>query len=99
MPMYATLGKFTQQGIEGLSAEERARRAQTYEQLRIALGIRQVAVVFTMGQYDVVSIDEAPDDETMTKYSVALSKTGFVRTETLRGFTRDEWAALVSQVP
>ena len=61
--------------------------------------MQQVALLFTMGQYDAVSIDEEPDDETMAKYSAAVSKKGWFAPETLREFTRDEWATLVSEVP
>ena len=98
MPMYAVLGRFTQEGIDHLGENIGVGR-QAAGELRERLGIKQVAALFTMGQYDIVNILEAPDDETMTKYTVSISKRGRFRTETLRGYSVEEWTDLIRQLP
>ena len=45
---------------------------------------------FAMGQYDYVVIAEAPDDEAITRVSLAVSSQGNVRTTSFRVFTEDE---------
>lgn len=43
-------------------------------------------LVWTMGAYDAVALLTAPDDETATAVSLALSEEGSARTITLRAF-------------
>jgi uncharacterized protein with GYD domain len=52
-------------------------------------------IYFAMGQYDYVVIAEAPDDETVTRVSLAVSSQGNVRTNSFRVFTEQEAVALV----
>ena len=53
----------------------------------------------TTGQYDVVHILEMPDGDAMTKYSIALSSRGVVRTTTVRAFTPEEFGKLAAAAP
>jgi len=52
-----------------------------------------------MGQYDIVLIVEAPDDETMAKATFVLGSLGNVRTETLRAFTEHEYRKVIADLP
>jgi len=52
-----------------------------------------------MGQYDLVIIGEAPDDETVAKLSLAMGARGSIRTETLRAFTEDEYRKIIAALP
>jgi uncharacterized protein with GYD domain len=52
-----------------------------------------------IGQYDIVSVVEAPDDETMAKIALSLGSQGNIRTETLRAFTEDEYREMISGLP
>ena len=45
------------------------------------------AFYLTMGQYDGVTISEAPSDEAFAKTMLAIASAGAIRTETLRAFT------------
>jgi len=51
-------------------------------------------IYFAMGAYDYVVIAEAPDDETITRVSLAVSAQGNVRTNSFRVFTEEEALAL-----
>jgi uncharacterized protein with GYD domain len=52
-----------------------------------------------MGQYDVVIVAEAPDDETIAKCALNLGSKGAVSTETLRAFTEDEYRKIIAALP
>ncbi len=51
-----------------------------------------------MGSYDLVSVVEAPDDESATAFSLALGAQGNVHTQTLRAFSRDEMNAILAKM-
>jgi len=60
--------------------------------------LKQVFVV--MGQYDLVAVVEAPNDETLAKVALARAATGdFRSTETMRAFTEEEVAKIVAALP
>jgi uncharacterized protein with GYD domain len=97
MPMYAVLGKFTNKRMEnikdiktGLVASKKAMEA---------VGAKMIAHIFTMGQYDVVAIVEAPNDEAMVTSMLDFGRLGVLRTETLRGFTADEYVNMIQDLP
>ena len=52
-----------------------------------------------MGQYDVVTIAEFPDDETVARAGLAGASQGYVRSETLRAFTEEEYRKIVGSLP
>jgi uncharacterized protein with GYD domain len=59
------------------------------------MGAEMKQLYFAMGTYDYVVIAEAPDDETMTRVSLAVSSQGNVRTNSFRVFTEPEMLAVV----
>jgi uncharacterized protein with GYD domain len=50
-----------------------------------------------MGQYDVVAVIEAPDDESVTAMMLDLTAEGNIRTETLRAFDHDQMQAIIKR--
>jgi len=52
-----------------------------------------------VGQYDIVTISEAPDDETIAKCALDVASKGNVTTETLRAFTEDEYRKIIAALP
>ena len=52
-----------------------------------------------MGQYDILILAEAPNEETVSKVALALGSLGNVRTETFRLFTEPEYRKIVSSLP
>ena len=97
MPLYAVLGKFTDKRMEnikditkGLAASKKAMEA---------VGAKMIAHIFTMGQYDVVAIVEAPNAEAMVTSMLDFGRLGVLRTETLRGFTADEYVKMIQNLP
>ena len=51
-----------------------------------------------MGQYDMVAISEAPDDETAAKMSLGVAACGSVQTETLRAFSEAEYREITGSL-
>jgi uncharacterized protein with GYD domain len=51
-----------------------------------------------MGRYDVVTVVEAQDEQTVAAGLLAIARGGNVRSETLRAFDEDEMAQLVQSI-
>ena len=97
MPSYIMLSRLTQQGIQTI--KDGPARVEAARQTLKGLGAELKDFYLTMGQYDAVVVVEAPDDETITKASLAISALGNVRIESLRAFREDEFRDLVSTLP
>ena len=97
MPRYSGLLQWTQKGIENI--KDSPARVDAGRAAFQALGVELVDFYLVMGQYDMVAITEAPDEETAVKATLALGSKGSVRTETLRAFTEDEYRRLIAEMP
>jgi uncharacterized protein with GYD domain len=62
------------------------------------MGVRVKEIYWTMGQYDVVTIIDAPDDATATRVLLAAGSMGNVQTETLRAYTQNEVARILKGI-
>ncbi len=97
MPTYVTLMRWTQQGIANVKGsldrlEDARKRAR-------AAGGDIKAAYFTMGQYDAVIVSEAPSDEVASRNALGAGMLGFVRTETSRAYTEEEFRKLLGTLP
>jgi uncharacterized protein with GYD domain len=54
------------------------------------IGARVVAQYATLGQYDFVTIIEAPDDATMAKVSIEMGSRGTMTSQTLAALPSDK---------
>lgn len=54
------------------------------------IGAKVIAQYATLGQYDFVTIVEAPDEKTMAKVSVELGSRGTMTSQTLAAMSADE---------
>ncbi len=97
MSSYIALYRYTDQGIRNV--KESPNRVAAFRQHMQSMGAELKANYLTMGEYDLVSVFEAPDDETVAKLTLALGALGNVRTETLRAFTEEEFGQLVTSLP
>lgn len=97
MPTYVTLYRYTQQGAQNI--KDSPDRISAARDAARSMGVDLRAIYLTMGQYDLVAVAEAPDDETVARFGLALGSLGNVRTETLRAFTEDEFRGLVADLP
>jgi uncharacterized protein with GYD domain len=96
MPTYVILGKYTLQGIRKIKGT--TKRADAFRNLAKKMGVRVKEIYWTMGQYDVVTIIDAPDDATATRVLLAAGSMGNVQTETLRAYTQNEVARILKGI-
>jgi uncharacterized protein with GYD domain len=75
MATYITLINFTDQGISKI--KDTANRASHYKELATKLGCTVKENYWTQGQYDVVSIVDAPDEASMTALAMSVGKLGY----------------------
>lgn len=97
MPTYIGLFKLTDQGIKNI--KEGPQRVEEAFKAYEAMGGKVIGFYTVMGEYDYVAIGEAPSDEAQLTFALALGSQGFVRTTTLKAFTKEEFAALVAKLP
>ena len=55
------------------------------------LGVKVVSQWATLGEYDFVSVVEAPDERTMAKLSIEMGSRGTVTNETLTAIEAEEF--------
>jgi uncharacterized protein with GYD domain len=72
------------------NAKEIPKRRERARETAKELGINFREGLMTMGQYDVVLILDAPDDQTMAKFALQVGMRGNLTTQTLRAFTEAE---------
>jgi uncharacterized protein with GYD domain len=97
MGKYVLLGNWTDQGARDV--KNTVKRSRAAREQFAALGVNAREWFFTLGQYDVVLTVDAPDDETLTRATLALAMNGNLRTTTLRGFGEKEMEAIVGSLP
>ena len=96
MPHYVTLMRWTTQGYAGLPKWRE--RLEEGERIIGDAGGSLVGVYVTLGQYDVVEIFEAPDDDVAIEILMKLNQYGAEGGETLRAFTRDEAEEIIKKL-
>ena len=74
--------------------EERGRRAFAKCQ---ALGITVVGNYFTQGQFDFVTVIEAPSPETASAFSIWYMTQGFGRVQTLLAYDAEAFGGVLSK--
>ena len=97
MATYILLGQFTEQGIRNV--KDTTKRAQALNDLAKKFGATVTSTYWTIGQYDVVAIIDAPDDMALTGLLLSLGAAGNVRTQTLRAFSADQMGQILGKMP
>ncbi|MCS7007907.1 MAG: GYD domain-containing protein [Thermoleophilia bacterium] len=95
MPTYVSLVHWTDKGIAAFA--DTVDRAEAAKELATKFGGSLKEVYWTLGPYDIVTVSEAPDDETATAFALALGAQGNVRTTTMRAFSADEMRAIIAK--
>jgi uncharacterized protein with GYD domain len=97
MATFVVLAQFTDQGIRAIKNSPQ-RASQTAEMAK-TFGCEMKEIYWTLGQYDIVTIVEAPDEQSLMSFGLALGSAGNVRTQTLRAFNKAEFSALLAKLP
>jgi uncharacterized protein with GYD domain len=91
MATFIMLTNLTSDGVKTL--KENPGRVKEVNQEVEQLGVKVVDQWATLGQYDFVSIVEAPDETTMAKVSVELGSRGTMSHETLTAIPTDDFVS------
>jgi uncharacterized protein with GYD domain len=97
MPVYVGLFNFTEAGLRSVR-ESPARTREVVHWLEDQ-GFVVRGVYYTLGQYDLVTIVEAPDDESQIRAVLSLNQQGFFRTTTMKAFSVEEFADIIDGMP
>jgi len=97
MPTYITLARWTQQGIEKI--KESPARLDAFKKAVESAGGEVKAYYMVTGQYDMVIVSEAPNDDAIAKVALLTGSKGSVRSETLRAFPEDEYRKIIASLP
>src|SRR5437588_7654255 len=88
MPTYILLGTFTDQGIRHI--KDTTKRADAVREMGKKAGVTVKDMYWTLGQFDVAAVLEAPDEAAATSLALSIGSQGNVRTQLMRAFTADE---------
>ena len=90
MPIYVMLTNLTSEGVQTL--KNNPNRVQEVNKEVEQLGAKVLDQWATLGQYDFVTIVDAPDTETMAKVSVELGSRGTMSSQTLAALAAGDLA-------
>ncbi len=97
MATFISLFNFTDQGIRNV--KQSPDRAEKFKEMANKVGVTVKDIYWTAGSYDLVTIVEGPDDETVTSLILSLGSLVNVRTQTLRAFSGDEMKRNIAKMP
>jgi uncharacterized protein with GYD domain len=84
---YIMLMKFINPGVDSIKEASAGRAAG--KKAAKALGITWKQQYLVLGEYDVITVLEAPDDEVVAKFAL-MGMTGTLSIHTMRAFTEAE---------
>ena len=96
MATYIMLGTFTDQGIRAI--KDTTKRVEAFRGACKGTGVALKEAYWTLGQYDVLTIWDAPDDAAMTAIALSVGKMGNVRTQILPAFNEAEMGKILGKM-
>jgi len=94
MPIYILLSRLSQQGVATLKSNPD--RLHEVNRDVEELGARVLHQWATLGEWDFISIVDAPDTATIARVSVTLGARGSTKIQTLSALTIDEFVKTIS---
>ena len=96
MSQYILLINWTQQGISKI--KESSDRYNSFKASVEKAGGKVIGGYYTFGEYDVIIIIEAPNDEVVMSLMLKVGSAGNVRTKTLKAFTVEEGTKVIKDL-
>jgi len=91
MPTFLMLTNLTAEGVRTLKNHP-GRIAEVNREVE-QMGVKVLSQYATLGQYDFVTVVEAPDEKTMAKVSVELGSRGTMTSQTLAALPAEDLAS------
>lgn len=96
MATYIVLANFTDQGIRNV--KETTKRADAVKEAAKKFGAILKECFWTLGNYDLVLIFEAPDEASMAALGLSVGAAGNVRTQMLRAFSKEDMNGILAKL-
>ena len=90
MPKFLSLASYTPEGAKALAKSGGSKRRAAIEAMYKKLGAKMEVFYYAFGEFDVVTIGEAPDNVTAAAMSLAVNASGVARAKTLVLMTPEE---------
>jgi len=96
MSTYVVLSSFTEKGVSTI--KDTTKRAEDFKKAAKKAGVTVKELLWTQGQYDLVTVIEAQDESAAMALGLNVAKLGNLRSETLRAFTAVEMEKILEKV-
>ena len=96
MPHYILLINWTEQGI--IKIKDSSDRYNSFKASLEKASGKFIGLYDTFGEYDVVIIIEAPNDETVMSLMLKVGLAGNVRSKTLKAFSTEEGMKIIKNL-
>jgi len=96
MTTYIVLMNWTEQGAKNV--RDSPKRLDAARKQLGEMGGSFKSFYLTMGEYDMVSVVEAPDDAVLARFTLMLGSGGSVRTRTLKAFPEFAYREIISSL-
>jgi len=80
------------------SVKDTTKRAEAVKAASGKFGARIKDIYWTLGQYDLVVVIEAPDELSATAFAMTIGAAGNTRSETLRAFSGEEMQVVLGKM-
>ena len=96
MPYYILLINWTERGISKI--KESSERYNSFKGLVERAGGKLIGGYYTFGEYDVVIIIDAPNDEIVMSLMLNVGSSGNIRSKTLKAFSAEEGFKIIKDL-
>jgi uncharacterized protein with GYD domain len=96
MAEFVRLHKLTAKGAANIKDFKKS--LEEFRMLQEKMGVKVIASYACLGEYDFVSIIDAPDDEAAFKLSAVLGEAGSISTVTMKSMKTDDFADMASNI-
>ena len=97
MPTYIQYYTWTKAGAD--TVKDQPERTLRGKEIYKSMGVEVKALYYTFAKYDMVTINEAPNDEVMAIATAKLISLGPVTVETVKAFTEEEGRKIFEAIP
>jgi uncharacterized protein with GYD domain len=97
MVTYMTLMTLTDQGIKNV--KEAPGRIESGLKAFEKTGGKLIGFWIAIGKYDYVSVGESSSDEAALAWAIGLSSQGNVRVESVKLYSKEQFAGLIKMLP
>ena len=95
MPIYIALTNLSAEGRKAIAKDPSRIKANNRE--IEAMGVKVLGQYATLGQYDFISIFEAPNEDAIFKVAAQLTGSGVAKVQTLAAKNADEFIAAIKK--